>query len=99
MSFSSTSWMWSLRATAFETRKSDSTSWPSPSLRILSAPFFFSYSTYTTGLMKCSRFKTRKRFSHRKPVNIEYEKKNGADKILKEGEGHDVESDFLDSNA
>jgi hypothetical protein len=30
---------------------------------------------------------------------IEYENKNGADKILKEVEGHDVESDFLVSNA
>ena len=30
---------------------------------------------------------------------IEYEQINGADKILKEIEGHDVESDFADSNA
>jgi len=30
---------------------------------------------------------------------VEYENKNGADKIIKEGEGHDVESDFLVSNA
>ncbi|PYV86271.1 MAG: hypothetical protein DMG90_21585, partial [Acidobacteria bacterium] len=30
---------------------------------------------------------------------VEYENKNGADKILKEGEGHDLESDFLVSNA
>ncbi len=30
---------------------------------------------------------------------VEYENKNGADKILKEGEGHDVESNFLVSNA
>src|SRR5258708_28282314 len=37
---------------------------------------------------------------HISPVfYVEYENKNGADKILKEGEGHDVESDFLVSNA
>ena len=30
---------------------------------------------------------------------VEYENKNGADKILKEGEGHDLESGFLVSNA
>jgi hypothetical protein len=30
---------------------------------------------------------------------IEYEEKNGADKILKEVEGHDVESDYADRNA
>ena len=30
---------------------------------------------------------------------VEYENKNGADKILKEVEGHDVASDFLVSNA
>jgi hypothetical protein len=30
---------------------------------------------------------------------VEYERKNGADKILKEIEGHDTESDFLTSNA
>jgi hypothetical protein len=30
---------------------------------------------------------------------VEFENKNGADKILKEGEGHDVESDFLTPNA
>src|SRR5258708_39615448 len=35
------------------------------------------------------------------PESREYgaENKNSADKILKEGEGHDVESDFLISNA
>ena len=30
---------------------------------------------------------------------VEYEHKSGADKILKEGEGHDVEADFLTPNA
>ena len=29
---------------------------------------------------------------------LEYEQKNGADKLLKEVEGHDVESDYADSN-
>jgi hypothetical protein len=32
-------------------------------------------------------------------VYVEYEHKSGADKILKEGEGHDVEADFLTPNA
>jgi hypothetical protein len=32
-------------------------------------------------------------------IYIEYEQKNGADKILKEVEGHDVESDYATSNA
>ena len=30
---------------------------------------------------------------------VEYEQTSGADKILKEVEGHDVESDFDDSNS
>src|ERR1700730_19423191 len=61
--------MCSLRACALGARKSDSVSCPSISFIILSAPFFLSYSTYSTGFRKCSRFKGRKRFSNRTPVN------------------------------
>lgn len=60
----------------------------------------FQESTIFTGL----RFENRIRpFKHEHFVNpilyVEYERKNGADKILKEVEGHDVESDFLVPNA
>ena len=47
-----------------------------------------------------NRFRLLKREHFVNPVlYIEYERKNGADKILKEVEGVDVESDFADSNA
>jgi hypothetical protein len=60
----------------------------------------FQESTIFTGL----RFENRIRpLKHEHFVNpilyVEYERKNGADKILKEVEGHDVESDFLVPNA
>ena len=47
-----------------------------------------------------NRFRLLKHEHFVNPVlYIEYERKNGADKILKEVEGVDVESDFADSNA
>ena len=60
----------------------------------------FQESTIFTGL----RFENRIRpLKHEHFVNpilyVEYERKNGADKILKEVEGHDVESDSLVPNA
>jgi hypothetical protein len=60
----------------------------------------FQESSIFTGL----RFENRIRpLKHEHFVNpilyVEYERKNGADKILKEVEGHDVESDFLVPNA
>ena len=50
------------------------------------------------------RWENRLRLLEREPfinpvLYVEYENKNGADKILKEGEGHDLESGFLVSNA
>jgi hypothetical protein len=60
----------------------------------------FHDSTAFTGFRWENRFRLLKREHFINPVfYIEYENKNGADKILKEGEGHDVESDFLVSNA
>jgi len=60
----------------------------------------FGDSTLFTGARWENRFRLLK---HEHVVNpvlyIEYERKNGADKILKEVEGVDVESDFADSNA
>jgi hypothetical protein len=57
-------------------------------------------STIFTGFRWENRFRVLKREHFINPVfYVEYENKNGADKILKEGEGHDVESDFLVSNA
>jgi hypothetical protein len=57
-------------------------------------------STLFTGLRWENRFRL---LNHEHFVNpvlyIEYERKNGADKILKEVEGVDVESDYADSNA
>src|SRR6266849_4716035 len=57
-------------------------------------------STLFTGLRWENRFRPLK---HEHVINpilyVEYEKKNGADKILKEIEGHDVASDFLTPNA
>jgi hypothetical protein len=60
----------------------------------------FDDSTVFTGFRWENRFRLLQREHFINPVlYVEYENKNGADKILKEGEGHDVESDFLVSNA
>jgi hypothetical protein len=60
----------------------------------------FGDSTLFTGVRWENRFRLLKREHFINPVlYIEYEKKNGADKILKEVEGVDAESDFADSNA
>ena len=60
----------------------------------------FDDSTIFTGFRWENRFRPLKREHFINPVfYVEYENKNGADKIMKEGEGHDVESDFLVSNA
>ena len=60
----------------------------------------FGDSTVFTGFRWENRFRLLKREHFVNPVlYIEYERKNGADKILKEVEGVDVESDFANSNA
>jgi hypothetical protein len=60
----------------------------------------FNDGTVFTGFRCENRFRVLKHEHFINPVvYVEYENKNGADKILKEGEGHDVESDFLVSNA
>jgi hypothetical protein len=60
----------------------------------------FHDSTVFTGFRWENRFRPLKREHFINPVlYVEYENKNGADKILKEVAGHDVESDFLGSNA
>lgn len=60
----------------------------------------FGDSTLFTGLRWENRFRVLKREHFINPVlYVEYERKSGADKILKEGEGHDAESDFLTPNA
>jgi hypothetical protein len=60
----------------------------------------FNDCTVFTGFRWENRFRVLKHEHFINPVvYVEYENKNGADKILKEGEGHDVESDFLVSNA
>jgi hypothetical protein len=60
----------------------------------------FGDSTAFTGFRWENRFRLVKREHFVNPVlYIEYERKNGADKILKEVEGVDSESDFADSNA
>src|SRR2546421_9261326 len=57
-------------------------------------------STVFTGFRWENRFRPLKREHFINPIfYVEDENKNGADKILKEGEGHDVESDFHVSNA
>ncbi|HKV62105.1 MAG TPA: hypothetical protein VJO16_09340 [Candidatus Acidoferrum sp.] len=59
----------------------------------------FNDSTLFTGFRWENRFRVLKHEHFINPVfYAEYENKNGADKILKEGEGHDVESDFLVPN-
>ena len=60
----------------------------------------FGQSTVFTGVRFENRFLPLKREHFLTPVlYVEYERKNGVDKILKEIEGHDTESDFLTSNA
>jgi hypothetical protein len=60
----------------------------------------FHDSTVFTGLRFENRIRPLKREHFINPVlYFEYEHKSGADKILKEVEGHDVESDFLVPNA
>lgn len=60
----------------------------------------FNESTIFTGYRFENRIRPLKREHFINPVlYIEYESKNGADKILKEVEGHDVQADFLVPNA
>jgi hypothetical protein len=60
----------------------------------------FGDSTIFTGIRWENRFRPLKREHFINPVlYVEYEHKSGADKILKEGEGHDVEADFLTPNS
>jgi hypothetical protein len=60
----------------------------------------FHDSTVFTGFRWENRFRLLQREHLVNPVlYIEYEQISGADKILKEIEGHDAESDFADSNA
>jgi hypothetical protein len=60
----------------------------------------FNDSTVFTGFRWENRVRLLQREHFINPVfYVEYENKSGADKILKEVEGHDVESDFLVSNA
>ena len=60
----------------------------------------FNDGTIFTGVRWENRLRPLKREHFINPViYIEYEDINGADKILKEVEGHDVESDYADSNA
>lgn len=60
----------------------------------------FQESTIFTGLRFENRIRPLKREHFINPIlYVEYERKSGADKILKEVEGHDVESDFLAPNA
>ena len=60
----------------------------------------FGDSTIFTGVRWENRFRPLKREHFINPVlYVEYEHKSGTDKILKEGEGHDVEADFLTPNS
>lgn len=60
----------------------------------------FHDSTVFTGYRWENRFRPLKHEHFVNPIlYVEYEHKSGADKILKEGEGHDAESDFLTPNA
>ena len=60
----------------------------------------FGDSTIFTGARWENRVRPLKREHFINPIlYVEYEHKSGADKILKEGEGHDVEADFLTPNA
>jgi hypothetical protein len=60
----------------------------------------FGDSTIFTGVRWENRLRPLKREHFINPIlYVEYEHKSGADKILKEGEGHDIEADFLTPNA
>ena len=60
----------------------------------------FNDSTIFTGFRWENRFRLLRQEHFINPVlYIEYEHTSGADKILKEVEGHDVEADYLDPNA
>ena len=60
----------------------------------------FGQSTLFTGFRWENRFRPLKHEHFINPIlYVEYENKTGADKILKEVEGHDVKSDFLTPNA
>ena len=60
----------------------------------------FGDSTIFTGIRWENRLRPLKREHFINPIlYLEYEHKSGADKILKEGEGHDVEADFLTPNS
>lgn len=60
----------------------------------------FSDSTIFTGFRLEDRFRLLQHEHFINPVlYVEYEQISGADKILKEVEGHDIESDFATSNA
>jgi len=60
----------------------------------------FGDSTIFTGIRWENRLRPLKREHFLNPIlYFEYEHKSGADKILKEGEGHDVEADFLPPNS
>jgi len=60
----------------------------------------FHDSTVFTGFRWENRFRPLKHEHFINPIlYVEFENKNGADKILKEGEGRDVEADFLTPNA
>lgn len=60
----------------------------------------FDQSTVFTGIRWENRIRPLKREHFINPVlYFEYENKNGADKTMKEVEGHDVESDYLVPNA
>src|SRR5262249_35871942 len=66
----------------------------------LDAQTTFHDGTLATGFRWENRFRPLKREYFINPVlYVEYEHLNGADKILKEIEGHDVENDFLTPNA
>jgi hypothetical protein len=66
----------------------------------LDAQTTFGDSTLFTGFRWENRFRPLKHEHFINPViYIEYENTSGADKILKEVEGHDVESDYAESNA
>ena len=60
----------------------------------------FSDSTLFTGFRVENRLRLLEREHFVNPVlYVEYEQTSGADKILKEVEGHDAEADFADSNS
>ena len=66
----------------------------------LDAQSTFHESTIFTGVKWENRFRPLKREHFINPVlYVEYEHTSDADKTLKEGEGHDVEADFLTPNA